>query len=266
MSFADLNEPDSLEGGILAALPAGFPQGKQFIIMEEWGPYNFRRPVAVMDTIAGNLISLTLLGPSGDWKITGMKGVKSVTAQKGIIPEALIVERDPNVPGCSIQFSYNGPETVTTAFGEKVPPGSNYPFEFRFFDQKLDWKMQFYNYNTETGIPDMAALLSGKPVLEQQTNELWMAWWGAPAPGVNADQFATVSTSRFTIPKGKYTFTLTSDDGVRLYLDGKLLLDRWDIHEPATDRLEVELNGQHDLRIEHFDATGFGTLDFRISE
>ncbi len=57
---------------------------------------------------------------------------------------------------------------------------------------------------------------------------------------------------------------LTSDDGVKLYLDGKLLIDRWDVHESTVDEIEVMLNGRHTIEIEHFDAGGLANLDFRI--
>jgi len=57
---------------------------------------------------------------------------------------------------------------------------------------------------------------------------------------------------------------IAPDDGARLYLDGKRLIDHWDVHEPAVDEVEVALGGRHTLRVEHFDAGGFSTLDFRL--
>ena len=99
---------------------------------------------------------------------------------------------------------------------------------------------------------------------EKSVNDLQFAWWDSPAPGVNADRFATVSTSTFNIAPGRYRLELTSDDGARLYLDGKRLIDHWNVHEPAVDEVEVNLSGQHTLRIEHFDAGGFSTLGLRM--
>ncbi|MEZ4966409.1 MAG: PA14 domain-containing protein, partial [Saprospiraceae bacterium] len=57
---------------------------------------------------------------------------------------------------------------------------------------------------------------------------------------------------------------LTSDDGVRLYLDDKLVIDRWNVHEPETEEITVTLGGRHQLRVEHFDAGGFAALECRI--
>ena len=71
------------------------PRGRRFILVDEWGPFDFRRPIAVLDTVAGQQYSLVLIGPSGDWKITEMKGVKSISARKGKVPAQLSFQRDP---------------------------------------------------------------------------------------------------------------------------------------------------------------------------
>ena len=259
--LVELREPDSLPDGMLAELPAEFPRGRQFIIVDEWGPFDFKRPVAVLDTIAGNRYSFVLIGPSGSWKITDMKGVKSVSAREGSVPDALIVEKDPAADLLALRFDYICPVETVNTFGEKIPAGRPYPFEFRRLEKKFDWKVQFFNYDGDTPPQNMAAL---KPAAEKQVNDLYFAWWDKPAEGVNEDRFATVSTTEFTIAPGEYTMELTSDDGVRLYLDGKLIIDNWDVHEPETDEIKVRLDGKHNIRIEHFEAGGFGTLGWRL--
>jgi hypothetical protein len=49
-----------------------------------------------------------------------------------------------------------------------------------------------------------------------------------------------------------------------MYLDDQLVVDNWDVHEPETNEISVNLGGKHRIRIEHFDAGGFATLDLRI--
>jgi hypothetical protein len=248
---------------MLAELPAEFPRGRQFIIVDEWGPFDFKRPVAVLDTIAGNRYSFVLIGPSGSWKITDMKGVKSVSAAEGSVPDALIVEKDPAADLLALRFDYICPVETVNTFGEKIPAGRPYPFEFRRLEKKFDWKVQFFNYDGDTPPQNFTAL---KPAAEKQVSDLYFAWWDKPADVVNEDRFATVSTTEFTIAPGEYTMELTSDDGARLYLDGKLIIDNWDVHEPETDEAKVRLGGKHSLRIEHFEAGGFSTLGWRLKE
>lgn len=126
--FGELQEPDSLSDGMLAVLPEGFPRGRRFIMMDEWGPYDFSRPIAAIDTIAGQRCSVVLIGPAGDWKITEMKGVKSISAQKGTVPTQLSLVRDPAVKTCSIRFEYSSPKRIVTEFGKGVAPGEVYRF------------------------------------------------------------------------------------------------------------------------------------------
>ena len=205
--------------------------------------------------------SLALIGPSGDWKISSMKGVKNVSAKSGVVPASLVLERDPASDALDVQFNFVSPQSVTTVFGDKIAAGRPYQFGFKRFEKKLDWKVQFFNYQDTP--PDSFEGLT--PVTEKKVDELFFAWWGKPDEGVNEDKFATLSTSRFSIAPGEYAIELTSDDGVRLYLDGKLLIDNWDIHEPETDTLRVKLGGEHQVRIEHYEGGGFGTLDFRLN-
>jgi hypothetical protein len=89
------------------------------------------------------------------------------------------------------------------------------------------------------------------------------AWWDKPADGVAEDKFATFAETEFDIEPGEYAIELASDDGLKLYLDGKLLLDHWNIHEPTVDEVQVRLGGHHKLEVEHFGGGGFSTLDFR---
>ncbi len=261
--LSELIEPDSLSDGMLAVLPAGFPHGRQFIMVDEWGPFDFRRPIAALDTVAGNLYSLVLIGPSGDWKVTGMKGVKSISSKKGTVPATITLERDPAFDGVEVYFDYISPQSVTSVFGDKTPSGRPYSFDFKRFDKKMKWQVKYFNYEGDTPAEGFA---HEKPIAETSADELYFAWWNAPAPGVTEDKFATESSTTFDIAPGEYIIELTSDDGARLYVDGKLLINHWDVHEPATDEVKVALGGRHHIRIEHFEASGFSTLDFRMRQ
>jgi hypothetical protein len=56
---------------------------------------------------------------------------------------------------------------------------------------------------------------------------------------------------------GKYLFTLTSDDGSMLYVDGQLLLDENGTHGAYTKAVTVYLRrGQHTLRAPYFESAG----------
>lgn len=57
---------------------------------------------------------------------------------------------------------------------------------------------------------------------------------------------------------GKYTFYFTTDDGCRLFLDGKLLIDSWYVRVAKADEVTVELTAGKAYRLtaEYFDDGG----------
>lgn len=85
--------------------------------------------------------------------------------------------------------------------------------------------------------------------------------WGtaAPMPGINADGFSVRWTGRIT-PKttGTYTFYADTDDGVRLWVDDKLLVDNWVTHAVTENSATVTLKAgtQYGIRMEYFEKTG----------
>jgi hypothetical protein len=55
-----------------------------------------------------------------------------------------------------------------------------------------------------------------------------------------------------------YTFYTTSDDGVRLWVDGQLIINNWTIHPPTENSGQIALTAgqQYDIRMEYFENGG----------
>ncbi|MNG39105.1 PA14 domain protein [compost metagenome] len=67
-----------------------------------------------------------------------------------------------------------------------------------------------------------------------------------------------------TLPgTGPYLLEVISDDGVRAWIDDRLVIDRWSAHESAVDRLPVPA-GRHRIRLEYFEMTGWAELQVRF--
>jgi hypothetical protein len=81
----------------------------------------YLRRMGWLDTLAGNLIYSALLGPAGGWKVASMEGVKNISAQKGVVPAALVIERIATNKPVVIKFEYSSPETIMTVFGKNSP-------------------------------------------------------------------------------------------------------------------------------------------------
>ena len=58
---------------------------------------------------------------------------------------------------------------------------------------------------------------------------------------------------------GEYTLRTLSDDGVRVWVDGVLVIDDWKPHETALDFAPLA-GGHHDLRVQYYQADGWYEL------
>lgn len=83
--------------------------------------------------------------------------------------------------------------------------------------------------------------------------------WGAksPAAKIPVDNFSARWTRTVYLNGGVYRFTMTVDDGGRLWVDDRLLIDQWDQHATATYTQDVTLGaGYHAIRMEYQEFTG----------
>jgi hypothetical protein len=86
----------------------------------------------------------------------------------------------------------------------------------------------------------------------------------ALADGLPNDRVALRAEGRVELPRGAVDLTVLSDDGVRVWVDDRLVVDRWNVHETAVDRARLAA-GRHRLKIEYFEATGWAELQVRFA-
>jgi subtilisin len=126
------------------------------------------------------------------------------------------------------------PECVTT----------NIPFRH--------WKGEYFS-NTELGGAALLIRDDGDSFLNFDIGE------GSPNStcGPGADNFSVRWTRRVALPIGRYRFTVTGDDGVRLWVNGKLVIDKWFVQGAATYTADVFIpGGEPELRLEYFESSG----------
>jgi YVTN family beta-propeller protein len=110
------------------------------------------------------------------------------------------------------------------------------------------------------------ATLSGAPVLTrtEAPNFNWNVF--PPGAGVPADNFSVRWTGFITSTStGDTSLQTTSDDGVRMWLDGVLVIDNWRSHPVATDTASKTLGAGKTvpITIEYYEGTVSATLQLR---
>ncbi|MEK7257722.1 MAG: right-handed parallel beta-helix repeat-containing protein, partial [Bacteroidota bacterium] len=100
-----------------AMLPPGHLRGRQYILVDEWGPYDFRYPAIFLRTIEGDKYTFLVLGaPGSNWRASGGEGWASLSQQTGTFPATLNATKVPGAELLTLQFEYIG-EAFTDRFG-----------------------------------------------------------------------------------------------------------------------------------------------------
>jgi hypothetical protein len=104
--------------------------------------------------------------------------------------------------------------------------------------------------------------LSGRPVMVRNNGDGFLQFDSSvKSPNsecsVNEDGFSVRWSRKVILTGGLYRFTVTGDDGVRFYIDGKRLINQWRNQKRATYSREIQLQaGIHRLVLEYYDQTG----------
>ncbi|RYG43589.1 hypothetical protein EON79_16690, partial [bacterium] len=94
-------------------------------------------------------------------------------------------------------------------------------------------------------------------------DDLDFASSGAFYPGGPADHFATRAEATVDLPR-PMRLDLTADDGVRVLIDGRTVLDQWHYQGPTSSALTIPA-GAHRLTIEHFEIDGYAVLQAKLT-
>lgn len=105
--------------------------------------------------------------------------------------------------------------------------------------------------------------LTGSAVASKTVFSIVNNWGsGAPTAGVNTDNFSARYSGTFNFDGAKYRFNATADDGVRVYIDGSLVINAWK-NQAATSysALFAPSAGTHTVTVEYYDQNWDAVLN-----
>ena len=100
--------------------------------------------------------------------------------------------------------------------------------------------------------------LAGEPRLVRKDNNIAFDWGtGSPDSSIPVDNFSVRWNASLFLRAGDYNFFTYTDDGVRLFIDGALVINEWHDQGPTQRRSFVPLSeGVHFIRMEYFERDG----------
>jgi len=118
------------------------------------------------------------------------------------------------------------------------------------------WRAVYWNNTT----------LSGQPAFFQDETTLDHNWGlGSPDASVQSSNFSARWRRIVDLPAGRYRFSVTGDDGVRVYVDDELYLNGWWDHGVRTFTTDRDMpGGQHEVRVEFYERYGAAVVKFSL--
>ncbi|WP_170065502.1 beta-glucosidase [Abditibacterium utsteinense] len=193
---------------------------------------------------ATKIRSIALIGPGAREMQIGAQGSPGVTPLRSVGPLEGIQSR----VGAGVEVRYASGDSNGSPFPAgttKVPNSGETGFRAEYFANKN---------------------LEGAPTSTRTDPQVDLS---VALTGIGGDSYSARWTSTFTPRKsGATTFLFRADDGCRLFLDNKLIIDQWHDSGATTHSATVELKaGQtYQLRAEYYQAGGNAVAQLRVLE
>lgn len=251
---------------ILARRPKDFkfyremdaPKGFGWIQADDWAPRNFQGQLAAWRQPDPGSIEMYLLE-------TGVRIAAPNFVQYDPTPE------DPRLVRISIKPDVNEPGRDQFVQVNLAGQNGAKRQTVNLILRTATWSVKWFAWPNLTyeDVDGWKALFVSEPLLSQVTRTLGGEFSGrSPGPGVPSDHFAIAASTKIKVEPGRYIFSSLSDDGIRVFVDGKEIISRWNHHGPTPDEAAIDLDDKvHEIRVEYCQESGAAVLrlDWRKS-
>ncbi len=260
--------PTPLVGAIDPPAPPGVRRGRGTIRIDEWGPYDWAAPRLWPSRLADSAVlrgpvAYQVVGPGGEWRLTSARGA-TLSKPAGRVGDTVVVTPATGpVVDYDLEFEHQG-EAVTAPDGAAGRAGDPYRFRLRRFAAPFDWRVNVFAWDSvsdprKPGDGFRAALATAAVAVRRDSVLDWV-WSRSRLPSVPDRQFLVVAEGTVELPKnGNYELIAISDDGIRVWVDDRLVIDRWTPHESALDRVDLK-PGKRKVRVEYYQVDGWVEL------
>lgn len=231
--------------------------GRDKIIMTEWGPYDWERPL---------LLKVKRFDHADHYRIVGTKSP--------VDPSCIHVDGEVH-----LDVDQNDIAVRPTKADALIP----YHLSLDVDGESVGasgaltggtWRIHVFSYQTDPreNVEKWRREAGDSPhVFDVDELDLRFGMDGpsqaCKLPGeLPRDRFGTIATQSLTIPAGQWRIRTTSDDGIRVWMNNELVIDDWTWHAPRQHVHEFTLDEptKIDFRVEHFELDGYAILAFDV--
>ena len=238
------------------------------IVVDEWGPYDYRFPRLwpAGDSTRATPLRLAVLGPPGTWTLVSRKGVQEISASSGKIGDTIrVTPRPDSASSWEVVMEYRGAETVTSK-GVRSAAGTPVRFSYSRDEPSIAWQVRAWAWPDSLDPRrdgNWQRLTSTATLFDRTWPRLDIMWYRPTIRELPQARFAFEASGTVNLPAGDYTMRTISDDGIRVWIDGKLVIDNWDLHGSEIDYASLT-GGSHELRVQYFQIEGWAELRLDI--
>jgi hypothetical protein len=241
--------------GIRPEIPtsAAARRPRSAILVDEWGPYDGLSPKLWPVDTARAPVRLRVLGPPGHWRVTRRIGVAALSSDEGTVGDTLVVTPSASMIGdWRIELEYLGEATVSPR-GQRL---------------RMDWTVRFFTWADSAGDPaqnprGFEDMMEGLPSFTRREARVDYVWYRPLIAELPQERWALEATTSVTLPSGEYSLRTISDDGVRVWVDGELVVDHWGAHGSAIDYARLT-GGRRELRVRYYQLDGWAEIRVEI--
>jgi len=262
----DVALPKPLPGATDPRSADASSRGRDAIIVDEWGPYDWKSPKLWPEGRSDAVpLKLRVLGPPGEWKVASVRGA-TVEPRSGRVPGLVTVTPAARLVDVDLQLTYTGAALVSPR-GQAVRAGAPHTFGYTWFFVPIDWNVRYFAFDESARLDKdpggLAGVAGGTPAKTERRDRLDYMSGGPIAEGLPRDRVALVAEAEVDLPPGQYVVRTISDDGVRVWMDEERIIDRWTPHESAIDTVPIT-GGKRRFKVEYYELGGFAELRFEI--
>jgi parallel beta-helix repeat protein len=237
------------------------------IIVDEWGPYDYLSPTLwPADSTRAVPLRLVVHGPPGTWTLVSRAGVQEISNSSGRTGDTIRVTPKPDSAGLwEVVMEYRGAAT-TSPRGIRSAAGTPVRFGYSRYEPSIAWQVNAWAWPDSLDPRrdgNWQRLTRGTRLFERRWPRLDIMWYRPTIRELPQARFALEASGAVMLPEGEYTLRTISDDGIRVWVDGKLVIDNWDLHGSEIDYAPLT-GGRHELRVQYFQIEGWAELRLDI--